>query len=401
MCALPRRAACCTVDSAENRTSKANELANVTTNYGYDSIYELLQATQGSTTTESYTYDPVGNRLSSLGVSSYTVNSSNELTATSNASYTYDSNGNTASKTTSGNTTNYTWDYENRLTSVTLPNSGGTVTFRYDPFGRRIEKISPTTTSIFVYDGDALTETVNASGSTVARYTQGGNIDEPLAMQRGSTTDFYETDGLGSITSLTAPNGTLAQTYSYDSFGNTTNSSGSLTNFFRYTAREFDSETNLYYYRARYYDPNGGRFLSEDLFRFKVGVNFYTYALNSPVNYIDPNGFDQGNKWFDWWGWDWVPFVLPIKCVTWAYYCNKVETETQKGLEQAGEYSYSNNELASGRGDEGERRIQYCTLGDDNCKRLIDNCGGPILGLIFHTGAFPNANKPSLKDLHN
>jgi hypothetical protein len=44
-------------------------------------------------TMEGYTYDPVGNRLSSLGVSSYTNNSSNELTTTSNASYTYDYNG--------------------------------------------------------------------------------------------------------------------------------------------------------------------------------------------------------------------------------------------------------------------------------------------------------------------
>ena len=52
-----------TVDSAGNRTSKADDLANVMTNYGYDSIRELLQATQGSTTTESYGYDPVGNRL--------------------------------------------------------------------------------------------------------------------------------------------------------------------------------------------------------------------------------------------------------------------------------------------------------------------------------------------------
>jgi YD repeat-containing protein len=84
--------------------------------------------TQGGTTTESYTYDAVGNRLSSLGVSSYTNNSSNELTSTSAASYTYDNNGNTASQTVFSATTNYAWDYENRLTSVTLPGSGGTVT---------------------------------------------------------------------------------------------------------------------------------------------------------------------------------------------------------------------------------------------------------------------------------
>ena len=153
---------------------------------------------QGTNTTESYSYDPVGNRLSSLGVSSYTNNTSNELTSSSAASYTYDSNGNTASKTDSTGTTNYTWDFENRLTQVALPGTGGTVQFKYDPFGRRIEKISPTTTSIFAYDNDNLIETVNASGGVVARYTQGENIDEPLAMERGSTTSFYEADGLGS-----------------------------------------------------------------------------------------------------------------------------------------------------------------------------------------------------------
>jgi len=38
--------------------------------------------------------------------------------------------------------------FENRLTSVTLPGSGGTVTFKYDPFGRRIYKSSSSGTSI-------------------------------------------------------------------------------------------------------------------------------------------------------------------------------------------------------------------------------------------------------------
>ena len=37
----------------------------------YDPIYELTGVTQGSAKTESYTYDPIGNRLSALGVSPY------------------------------------------------------------------------------------------------------------------------------------------------------------------------------------------------------------------------------------------------------------------------------------------------------------------------------------------
>lgn len=83
--------------------------------------------------------------------------------------------------------------------------------------------------------------------------------------------------------------------YTYDSFGNTTNSSGSLTNFFRYTAREFDTETNLYHYRTRYYDPIDGRFLSEDPIAFGGGINFYAYVGNDPVALIDPFGNDWVN----------------------------------------------------------------------------------------------------------
>jgi RHS repeat-associated protein len=287
-----------TLDSAGNRTSKSDALAGVTSNNTYDAIYELTQVTQAGAATESYSYDPVGNRLSSLGGASYTVNPSNELSSTSTASYTYDYNGNTTSKTASGNTTSYSWDFENRLTQVTLPNSAGTVSFKYDPFGRRIEKISPNATSIFLYNGDNLVETVNATGGVVARYTQGRNIDEPLAMERGTTTDFYEQDGVGSVTSLTASNGSVAQSYAYDSFGNLTNSSGSLTNFFRYTARDFDTETSLYNYRARYYDAVEGRFLSEDPIRFKAGSNFYAYVKNNPVMRWDPSGLIH-QEWND------------------------------------------------------------------------------------------------------
>ncbi len=47
------------------------------------------------------------------------------------------------------------------------------------------------------------------------------------------------------------------------------------------------------YYRARYYDPRSGRFLNEDRLGFEGGVNFYRYAGNSPVLWIDPSGGNQ------------------------------------------------------------------------------------------------------------
>ena len=286
-----------TLDNAGKRTARTDQRTATATSYGYDNIYQLLSATQGGSTTETYTYDPVGNRTSSLGVASYTTNSSNEMTANSNGSYTYDANGNTISKSDSTGTTNYTWDYDNRLTSVTLPGSGGTVSYRYDPFGRRAEKISPTATSIYAYDWDSLIEETNAVGTAIARYSGYLNIDEPLAMLRSGVTSYYEADGLGSVTSLTNAAGSVAQTYAYDSFGNLTTSNGSLVNSFQYTGREFDSETALYFMRARYLDPKTGRFISEDPLRFEgKEPSFYNYVGNSPANYVDPSGLSPWDK---------------------------------------------------------------------------------------------------------
>ena len=39
----------------------------MTSKYSYDNIYELTQAVVGGTVAESYTYDAVGNRLTSAG----------------------------------------------------------------------------------------------------------------------------------------------------------------------------------------------------------------------------------------------------------------------------------------------------------------------------------------------
>ncbi len=286
-----------TYDSAGNRQSKTNYLTGVTSNYGYDPLYELTQVTQGGSTTETYGYDPVGNRLSSLGVPNYDYNSSNELTSNSNGSYTYDANGNTLSDP-SGRS--FTWDFENRLVQAVVPGTnGGTTTFKYDPFGRRIQKSGPLGTTNYLYDqtfdkvhrnnGSNVIEEMDNAGNVLSRYMQGQDMDQTFAELRSGTASYFEEDGIGSATSLSNTS-TLAATYAYDSFGNLTASSGSLTNPIRYAGREFDPETALYDYRARYFDPSVGRFISEDPIVFDGGINFYSYVKNRPVVMVDPLG---------------------------------------------------------------------------------------------------------------
>jgi RHS repeat-associated protein len=371
-----------TVDNAGNRTAKTDERAGVTSNYSYDAIYELTKVMQGTNTTESYTFDPVGDRLSSLSVSPYNYNTSNELTSTPSTTYTYDYNGNVLTSTTGSNTTSYTWDFENRVTSVTLPGSGGTVSFKYDPFGRRIEKTTSSATSIYAYDGDNLIEETNSAGAVVARYAQTQNIDEPLAMLRSGATSFYHADGLSSITSLSNAAGALAQTYTFDSFGNLTASSGSLTNPFRYTGREWDTETNLQFSRHRYYDPSTGRFLSEDLLRFdgaEPNPNLYLYVKNSPTTVIDPLGL-----------WPWPPVapwpISPALC------------ENCLGFEQGGREMWNNFERMKQRNWIGDDLYYHCMA---NCQATNLGSGGAAAAKVisfFRTNVWGRFSEPDWKD---
>jgi hypothetical protein len=106
-------------------------------------------------------------------------------------------------------------------------------------------------TTIYVYDGDNIIEELAANRNSVARYAQGLGIDEPLAMLCSSTTSFYQADGLGSITSLTKTSGAVAATYTYDSFGKTIATTGTILYPCEVAGRERDLETDQYYNRAR------------------------------------------------------------------------------------------------------------------------------------------------------
>jgi YD repeat-containing protein len=89
-------------------------------------------------------------------VPNYSYNASNVLTSNSSARYSYDANGNTLSDAQGRS---FTWDFENRLTQAVVPGTnGGTTTFKYDPFGRRIQKSGPLGTTNYLYDGDESAE---------------------------------------------------------------------------------------------------------------------------------------------------------------------------------------------------------------------------------------------------
>lgn len=258
--------------------------------YGYDTLDRLTSASYPGTGNEVYAYDAVGNRTSSHLSSSYGYQQFNRLLNTNSASYLYDNNGNLTSRSDSGGTTQFVWDFENRLNSVVTP-SAGSVTYKFDALGRRIQRTPSTGVSTnFTYDGADVVRDRNSDGSNID-YLNGPGIDNKI-WQKGAAQYFFSQDHLGSTTALTTANGAVVERDAYDAYGNTVGSS--LTRF-GFTGRERDATTGLMYYRARWYDPQVGRFISEDPIGFKGGVNSYRYVRNNPIRFIDPLGLD----WWD------------------------------------------------------------------------------------------------------
>ncbi len=99
-----------------------------------------------------------------------------------------DANGNTL---TDPSGKQYTWDFENRLTQAVVPGTnGGTTTFKYDPFGRRIQKSGPLGTTNYLYDGPNTIEEVDNSGGVLTKFAEGKYVDEWFAEMQSGTIDL-------------------------------------------------------------------------------------------------------------------------------------------------------------------------------------------------------------------
>lgn len=117
------------------------------------------------------------------------------------------------------------------------------------------------------------------------------------------------------MTALFNTRNQITKRYAYDSFGVEKNISSADKNPFRYCGEYYDTETGEIYLRNRYYSPVTGRFGSEDthwnvrnmiygdeMLQMSKDVcvpnytaimqsgSLYVYAINNPMNYVDPHG---------------------------------------------------------------------------------------------------------------
>jgi RHS repeat-associated protein len=295
-----------TYDLSGNRTNMTTlEGAN---SYAYDPRNWLTSATYPDGRTQTFTYDPVGNRTrlddSGIGVSSvlYSYDAANRLqtdvTGTMTNSYTYDNAGRLTGQTVNGQSRSYAYSFRSQMTSLTDTN-GVVFTYAFDGAGDRISQSQAgCLSSRYVYDGPNVVLDLNASNQVVYAYVHGLGIDQPIERidfinGEPRTRLVYQTDGLGSVVAMTDSGQQTAKSYSYEVFGRIRSETGNalIINRYTYTAREaLGDSLGLYYYRWRVMDPSVGRFTSEDPLGFDDGINLYVYAQNSGINKLDPWG---------------------------------------------------------------------------------------------------------------
>jgi RHS repeat-associated protein len=264
-------------------------------NYGYDEINQLTDADHPDSQLsfnpdEFYNYDGVGNRETTHLSTTHVVNELNQLLEDDSYKYTWDLDGNLGTKTEKANAANvtiYTFNTENRLVRVDLPDST-TVTFTYDITGRRIARTVNNTRTAYAYIGNDLAVEYDAANNPAILYTYGPGIDNILAATRNVAHYYYHKDALQSVYAISDATGAIAHEYKYDSFGNIVVSNGSCSwNTVTYTGRELDDELSLFFYRFRIYDSQSGVFISEDPI---LQNNLYSYVTNQPLSFVDPFG---------------------------------------------------------------------------------------------------------------
>jgi RHS repeat-associated protein len=173
------------------------------------------------------------------------------------------------------------------------PTNWDTITYTYDPAGRRIKKnVVGSYIVKYVYDGGHVIAEYDNS-NLLRKYIYGARVDEPVCMLDVADNNkayYYHFDGLGSVVALSNSYGNSCQSYQYSVYGQVAASDPNfLANPYMFTGRRFDIETGLYYYRARYYNPHIGRFMQTD--PVGDGMNWYAYCGNNPLAFVDPSGF--------------------------------------------------------------------------------------------------------------
>ncbi len=273
--------------------------------YSYHPAGWLEKVTEDGVVTSQYEYDDNGNRrrhVTPSETTEATYDDQDRLLTYGNYRYTYTTNGElrTKTNTATNETITYAYDELGNLLEVTQ-SSSEKVEYLIDSESRRIgKKANGELKNIYLYEDD-LNVVAEFSGSSrvSSQFVYASESNVPDYFLRGNNLYRIICDHLGSprlvidTQSLEA-----AQILKYDSFGNVLIDSNPKFQPFGFSGGILDSDTKKIRFGARDYDPENGRWAAIDpnYFDDSETTNLYIYAINDPMNFVDWDGLSHKLK---------------------------------------------------------------------------------------------------------
>jgi RHS repeat-associated protein len=265
--------------------------------YTYDSQRRVTSMTPGAGPANGYGFDASGNLLGLPDQSAGTYDKASELTSSAlsgtTTSYSYDADGQRVRADQGGTTVaTGTWNGAAELTGY----SGTAATMTgatYDGNGfRQSATFTPAggsaTAEGYVWNAGSKAPQLLMDSANAYIYDGGGTPAEQVSLATGAVT-YLVSDALGSVRGAVSGSGSLTATTSYDAWGRP-QTSGGLTAVTPFGfAGGYTDPTGLVYLLHRYYDPATGQFLSVDPDVSKTNRP-YQYASDNPVDATDPTG---------------------------------------------------------------------------------------------------------------
>ena len=285
--------------------------------YTYDAQHRLLTATGPSGYRGAFTYSLAGNVLTA-GINGVDVPQArnvryeygavdpqavdrlvNILDGNVYASFAYDPTGNMTRRATPDGEMLLQWDGLDQLRAVESPD--GREVYYYDHSGSRVLAVNEAE-GVRLWFGERETH-FDVSGTQTQHYLHLSGGGPTLARVESDGSDdrieLQYADALQNLMFSLDEAGNIIANFLYGAFGEVVYAEGANDHRRQFNGKEHDAVSGLRYYGYRYYDPLTLRWSSADpLYRFipDLGLyepqrmNLYTFSLNNPVRYFDPDG---------------------------------------------------------------------------------------------------------------
>jgi RHS repeat-associated protein len=280
--------------------------------YSFDEETCNLIARKDNSLIEIFSYDNLGRLTEASGPAPLSMNFANNGNITNKTSvgdYTYSTMPHAVTGVTNPNglistaAQRLTYTSFNKADSIIQGNYVYTLQYGYND-QRTISQLfrNDTLQKTVYYAGAYEKEVVPGSYDKEIHYIYGGDgLAAICVISSGRYWYYVHKDHLGSLNKVTNSSGAVIQNTSFDAWGrrrnptNWTYSNIPSTTFSRgYTGHEHLDLFDLINMNGRMYDPVLGRFFSPDNFvqspDFTQSFNRYSYCLNNPLVYTDPDG---------------------------------------------------------------------------------------------------------------